>query len=223
MAFLMIPLLVLTPLMREFIWFSLMAKAKEPQTGPNPSPGEVTALLLAWSGGDREALERLIPLVYGDLRKRAAAYLRRERAGHTLQPTALVHEAYLKLVDETRVKWQNRAHFFGVASRAMREVLVDHARRRKSAKRGSGETRITLVEAAASTPPRSLDLLALDIALDRLTALDERQGKLVELRVFGGLTIDETAEALGISPATVSREWKHAETWLHREIAGLSP
>jgi RNA polymerase sigma factor (TIGR02999 family) len=121
------------------------------------------------------------------------------------------------------VKWQNRAHFFAVASRAMREVLVDYARRHRAGKRGSGETRIALEEATAATPERSLDLLALDIALDRLATLDERQSKLVEMRVFAGLTIDETAEALGISPATVSREWKHAETWLHREIAGLSP
>jgi len=200
-----------------------MAEAKTPRTGPEQSPGEVTALLLAWSAGDREALAKLIPLVYGDLHKRAAAYLRKERTGHTLQPTALVNEAYLKLVDQTRVKWQNRAHFFGVASRAMREVLVDYARRHRSAKRGSGETRISLEEGSAVTPPRSLDLLALDIALDRLTTLDERQSKLVEMRIFGGLTIEESAEALGISPATVSREWKHAEAWLHREMSGLSP
>ncbi len=209
--------------MREFTWFSLMAEAKEPQTGPDPSPGEVTGLLLAWSAGDREALEKLIPLVYGDLRKRAEGYLRKERTGHTLQPTALVNEAYLKLVDQASVKWQNRAHFFAVASRAMREVLVDYARRHRAGKRGSGETRIALEEGSAVTLPRNLDLLALDVALNRLAALDERQSKLVELRVFGGLTIDETAEALQISPATVSREWKHAEAWLHREMSGFSP
>lgn len=200
-----------------------MAEAQPPATDPNPSPGEVTALLLAWSAGDREALQKLIPLVYVDLHKRAAAYLRKERAGHTLQPTAVVNEAYLKLVDQTRVQWQNRAHFFGVASRAMREVLVDYARRHRSAKRGSGETLVSLEEGSAVTPPRSLDVLALDIALERLSALDERQGKLVEMRVFGGLTLDETAEALGISAATVSREWKHAEAWLHRELSAPAP
>lgn len=209
--------------MREFDRQFLMTPATPPRAGPDPSPGEVTALLLAWSAGDRAALERLIPLVYGDLRKRAESYLRKERRGHTLQPTALVNEAYLKLVDQTRVKWLNRAHFFGVASRAMREVLVDYARRHRAGKRGAGETRIALEEGSAATPPRSLDLLALDVALDRLAALDERQSKLVELRVFAGLTIDETAAAMGISPATVSREWKHAEAWLHREMAGLTP
>lgn len=200
-----------------------MPGTKQPTTDPVPSPGEVTNLLLAWRGGDRDALARLIPLVYGDLRKRAQEYLRRERAGHTLQPTALVNEAYLKLVDQTRVKWQSRAHFLAVASRAMREVLVDYARRHRAARRGSGETRVALQEGSAATPPRSLDLLALDVALDRLAALDERQSKLVELRIFAGLTIDETAEALGISPATVSREWKHAEAWLHREMTGFAP
>jgi RNA polymerase sigma-70 factor, ECF subfamily len=200
-----------------------MIDSETPRTGPDPSPGEVTALLLAWGAGDCEALQKLIPLVYGDLRRRAAGYLRKERVGHTLQPTALVNEAYLKLVDQTRVKWENRAHFLAVASRAMREVLVDYARRHRAARRGSGETRVALNEGSAATPPRSLDLLALDVALDRLAALDERQSKLVELRVFSGLTIDETAEALGISAATVSREWKHAEAWLHREMSGLAP
>ena len=182
------------------------------------SPGEVTALLAAWSAGDREALAKLIPLVYGDLRSRAEGLLRRERSGHTLQPTALVNEAYLKLVDQTQVPWQNRAHFLAVAARAMRQVLVDYARRRRAGKRGAGETLVVFDEAKAATTPRNLDLLALDQALDRLSALDERQSRLVEMRIFAGLTIDEAAEALGISPATVSREWKHAEAWLHREI-----
>ena len=182
------------------------------------SPGEVTALLAAWSAGDREALAELIPLVYGDLRRRAEGLLRKERSGHTLQPTALVNEAYLKLVDQRRVPWQNRAHFLAVAARAMRQVLVDYARRRRAGKRGAGETLVVFDEAKAATPPRNLDLLALDQALDRLSALDERQSRLVEMRIFAGLTIDEAAEALGISPATVSREWKHAEAWLHREI-----
>jgi RNA polymerase sigma factor (TIGR02999 family) len=209
--------------MRKFTRLSLMADEKAPRTGPDPSPGEVTALLIAWSAGDREALQKLIPLVYSDLRKRAEIYLRKERRGHTLQPTALVNEAYLKLVDQTRVKWQNRAHFFAVASRAMREVLVDYARRHQASKRGAGQTRIALEEGSAVTRPRSLDLLALDVALHHLAAHDERQSQLVEMRVFGGLTIDETAEALGVSRATVSREWKHAEAWLHRDMSGLSP
>ncbi|MGE5344945.1 MAG: sigma-70 family RNA polymerase sigma factor [Acidithiobacillales bacterium] len=200
-----------------------MTDAKSPPTRPDPPPGEVTALLLAWSSGDREALEKLLPLVYGDLRKRAEGYLRQERSGHTLQPTALVHEAYLKLVDQKRVKWQNRAHFLGIASRAMREVLVDSARRHQAEKRGAGQTRVALEDGSAITPPRSLDLLALDLALQRLASLDERQSRLVELRVFAGLTIEEAAETLGISEATVSREWKHAEAWLHREMSGLTP
>ncbi len=200
-----------------------MAEAKTPRTGPGQPPGEVTALLLAWRTGDREALEKLIPLVYGDLRERAERYLKRERAGHTLQPTALVHEAYLKLVDQTRVAWRNRAHFLGVAARAMREVLVDYARRHRSGKRGAGQTLVALEDGSAAASPRSVDLLALDVALERLASHDERQSRLVELRVFGGLTIDETAEALGISPATVSLDWKHAQAWLHRELSGRTP
>ncbi|MCM3876609.1 MAG: sigma-70 family RNA polymerase sigma factor [Thermoanaerobaculia bacterium] len=200
-----------------------MADQKEPKPGPGASPGEVTALLLAWSAGDKEALQKLIPLVYSDLRKRAEGYLRKERSGHTLQPTALVNEAYLKLVDQKSVRWQNRAHFHAVAARAMREVLVDYARRRQAEKRGGAQTRISLDEAGPMAMPRSLDLLSLDMALARLATLDERQSKLVELRVFGGLTIDEAAHAMGISAATVSREWRHAEAWLHREMAGLTP
>ncbi len=201
----------------------LMAQPKTPRTGPDKPPGDVTALLLEWSSGSHEALEKLIPLVYGDLRDRAEKYLRRERAGHTLQPTALVHEASLKLVDQTRVHWQNRAHFLGVASRAMRQVLVDYARRHQSEKRGAGRTRIALEEAAPVAEPKSFDLLALDIALEKLEALDERQSRLVELRVFGGLTLDETAQTLRISPATVTREYRHAEAWLHREMSGRTP
>lgn len=192
-------------------------------TGPNPTPpGDVTGLLLAWNGGDREALERLVPLVYEELRKRAQRALAKERRGHTLQPTALVHEAYMRLVDQNRVPWQNRFHFYAVSARAMRQVLVDHARRRLADKRDGGKTFVPLSRAGAeaATPPPSLDVLALDRALERLATLDPRQAKLVELRVYGGLTIDEAAEALGISAATVSREWRHAEAWLHREMAG---
>ena len=182
-------------------------------TGPNPTPpGDVTGLLLAWNGGDREALEQLVPLVYEELRRRARSALAKERRGHTLQPTALVHEAYMRLVDQNRVPWQNRFHFYAVSARAMRQVLVDHARRRLADKRDGGKTFVPLSRAGAeaATPPPSLDVLT----------LDPRQAKLVELRVYGGLTIDEAAEALGVSAATVSREWRHAEAWLHREMAG---
>ena len=183
--------------------------------------GEVTRLLRAWSAGDAAALEKLLPLVYDELRRRAGAYLRQERPGHTLQPTALVHEAYLKLVGGSSIDWKDRAHFFGVAARAMRQVLVDHARARQTAKRGEGQVRVELDAAGAvAAPARSLDLLDLDRALSRLAALDERQSRLVELRLFAGLTIEESAEVLQISHATVSREWKHAEAWLQREIAG---
>lgn len=179
----------------------------------------MTRLLIAWNGGDAAALERLIPLVYGELRRQARGYLRLERSGHTLQPTALVHEVYLKLVDQSLVKWQNRAHFFGVAARAMREILVDHARRRRAAKRGGPASLISIDDVNPAAPSRNIDLLDLDRTLQRLAALDERQARLVELRVFGGLTIDEAAEVMSISPATVSREWRHAETWLHRELS----
>lgn len=188
----------------------------------NAAPaGEVTQLLRRWSAGDGTALEKLLPLVYDELRRRAGAYLRHERAGHTLQPTALVHEAYLKLVGGGSVDWKDRAHFFGVAARAMRQVLVDHARARSTEKRGEGQVRVELEAAGAvAAPARSLELLDLDRALSRLAALDERQSRLVELRLFGGLTIEESAEVLRISHATVSREWRHAEAWLQREMAG---
>lgn len=192
-------------------------------TGPNPTPqGDVTGLLLAWNRGDREAFEQLVPLVYEELRRRAQNALAKERRGHTLQPTALVHEAYLRLVDQSRIPWQNRFHFYAVSARAMRHVLVDHARRRLADKRDGGRTFVPLSRAGveAATPPPSLDVLALDRALERLAELDPRQAKLVELRVYGGLTIDEAAGALEVSAATVSRDWRHAEAWLHREMAG---
>ena len=187
--------------------------------GPPFPPGEVTRLLNAWSAGDREALEKLLPLVYGELRRCAGAYLRRERAGHTLQPTALVHEAYLKLVGSAPVAWKDRAHFYGVAARAMRQVLVDHARAHAAEKRGDGQVLVGLdAGAAASSPPRSLELLDLARARSKLATLDERQSRLVELRLFGGLTIEESAEVLKVSHMTVSRDWKHAEAWLQREM-----
>jgi RNA polymerase sigma factor (TIGR02999 family) len=186
----------------------------------SPSPGNVTQLLLAWSDGDRAALEDLVPAVYGELRRIAGRYLRRERLDHTLQPTALVHEAYLKLIDQERARWQNRAQFFGVAAQLMRRILVDHARERAAAKRGGGVSPVTLVDAAGASPARGIDVLALDEALTRLTALYPEQGRLVELRYFGGLTIEETGEAMGLSPATVKRQWAVARAWL---LANLRP
>jgi len=177
-------------------------------------PGDVTQLLLAWSGGDRDALADLIPVVYGELRRIAARYLRHERVGHTLQATALVHEAYFKLIDQDHARWQNRAQFFGVAAQLMRRILVDHARTHVAAKRGGGVTPITLMDAAGASPPRGIDVLALDEALTRLTAIYPEQGRLVELKFFGGLTIEETGEAMGLSPATVKRQWAVARAWL---------
>jgi RNA polymerase sigma factor (TIGR02999 family) len=176
---------------------------------------EVTALLRDWSGGDRAALERLMPLVYQELRRLAASYLRVERPDHTLQPTALVHEAYLRLVDQRGVNWQNRAHFFGIAAQMMRRILVDHARRRQAAKRDATALRL---EANGGEAGRDPELLALDQALCGLESLDARQARIVELRFFGGLTVEETAEVAGVSPATVKREWRTARAWLAREI-----
>jgi RNA polymerase sigma factor (TIGR02999 family) len=178
------------------------------------APGPVTQLLVAWTNGNRAALEELIPVVYPELRRIAGRYLRRERLGHTLQPTALVHEAYVKLIDQDRAQWQNRAQFFGVAAQLMRRILVDHARERAADKRGGGVRPVTLVDAMAASPDRGIDVLALDEALERLTALYPEQGRLVELRYFGGLTIEETGEVLGISPATVKRQWTVARAWL---------
>jgi RNA polymerase sigma factor (TIGR02999 family) len=187
-----------------------------------PSSTDVTRLLLDWSRGDQTALDRLIPLVYDELRALADRSLRQERSGHTLQGTALVHEAYLKLVDQREVRWQDRAHFFAVAAQLMRRILVDYARRHGAIKRGSGKPGLPLEEAdalvAASAP--LVDWLALDRALDRLAAFDERQARIVELRFFAGLTIEETAEVLQISPATVKNEWTLARAWLYRELQG---
>lgn len=186
-----------------------------------PSPSDVTQLLLDWSRGDRTALDRLMPLVYEELRTLADRSLRHERTGHTLQGTALVHEAYLKLVDQRQVRWQDRAHFFAVAAQVMRRILVDHARRHGAAKRGSGNLGLPPDEADAAAPQAPLvDWLALDRALDRLATIDERQVRIVELRFFGGLTIEETAEVLKISQATVKNEWSLARGWLYRELQG---
>jgi RNA polymerase sigma-70 factor, ECF subfamily len=185
---------------------------------PRP-PQNVTQLLIAWDSGDKEALDQLIPIVYDELRRQASRYLRRERAGHTLQTTALIHEAYLRLVDQRNVHWQNRAQFFGIAAQLMRRILVDHARTKHRAKRGGSGVRVSLTDATSITKDPDLDLVELDEALNRLAAIDEQQGKIVELRFFSGLNVEETAAALGISPATVKRDWSVAKAWLHREIS----
>jgi RNA polymerase sigma factor (TIGR02999 family) len=183
-------------------------------------PEDITQILQEVSGGNREAPARLMPLIYDELRRLADYYLRRERPDHTLQPTALVHEAYLKLIDQTRVDWQNRAHFFGVAAQLMRRILVDHARRHRASKRGGFRQKLTLDEAVDYSRTRDVDLVKLDDALTALAKFDARQSRIVELRFFGGLTIEETAEALGISPATVKVDWSMAKAWLRREIGG---
>lgn len=183
------------------------------------SPTDVTQLLLDWNAGDQSALDRLAPLVYEELRQMAARQLRRERTDHTLQPTALVHEAWMRLARTERLTWQNRAHFLGVAAELMRRVLVDHARRRNAEMRGSGETRLALDEALGVSNQKEIGLLALDDALTSLATLDPRQSRIVELKYFGGLEIEEIAEVVGISPATVKRDWQWARAWLHREIS----
>ena len=183
----------------------------------------VTALLVRWRAGDRKALESLIPLVYEELRSLARHYLRRERSDHTLQSTALVHEAYVRLVGGDPPALQNRSHFFGVAARLMREILVEHARAERAAKRGGGALTLVLEEALQVPERVDVDVLLLDDALKALARLDERQSRIVELRYFTGLSIDETAEVMGISAATVSREWTTARAWLYREIADGPP
>ncbi len=183
-----------------------------------PTGEQVTALLKEWSAGDRGALERLMPLVYGELRKLAAAHLKAERGDHTLQPTALVHEAYIRLVGQRSVSWANRAHFYGIAAQMMRRVLVDHARRRLAAKRTPGALYVDLGEQAAAAPDRAPELLSLDRALTELERLDPRQARVVELRFFAGLSVEETAEVAGVSTATVKREWRTARAFLRHEI-----
>jgi len=188
----------------------------EDETSPPP---DVTGLLHAWSAGDPHALDELMPVVYGELHRLASARLRSERGDHTLQATALVNEAFVRLVGQTRVHWLNRAQFFGTAAQLMRRILVDHARERRSAKRGGAATRVELDDALGAVEPRDVDVLALDIALERLERLDPRQSRLVVLRFFGGLTIDEVARVLDMSPATAKREWVTAKMWLRRELA----
>jgi len=186
-----------------------------PQTAEN-----VTQLLIGWSKGDKEALDQLLPIVSDELRRQAARYLRRERVRHTLQTTALIHEAYLRLVDQKSVQWQNRAQFFGIAAQLMRRILVDHARTRKRVKRGGSDIRVSLNDANLKSQSQDLDVVALDEALERLAQIDAQQGRIVELRFFSGLTVEETAEVLAISPATVKRDWSMAKAWQHRELSG---
>ena len=199
-----------------------MAKTQGPGAAAPAPPGEVTRLLLAWRQGDREALDRLIPIVYDELHRMAERYLRRERRGHTLQPSAIVNEAYLRLLGRQGADWKNRAHFFAVAAQSMRRILVEHARHRDAKKRGGQGTRY-LLETVVLTEPRAVDLIAVDDALAKLTELDSEQGRVVEMRFFGGLTEEETAEVLEISLSTVHRKWLLAKAFLHRELSGSSP
>jgi len=184
------------------------------------SSQEVTLLLIAWSEGDQAALEKLIPLVYQELRRLAKRYLKRERPGHSLQTTALVHEAYLRLIDSSRVRWQNRAHFFAVSAQLMRRILVDFARSRRYLKRGGEAQHVSLGEALDIAEARGAALIALDDALLALARIDERKSRVIELRYFGGLSVEETAETLKVSTETVKRDWRLARTWLRRELAG---
>jgi RNA polymerase sigma-70 factor (ECF subfamily) len=183
------------------------------------SPKEITQLLLAWRQGDRSALDQLIPLIYKELRRLAKHYMSQERPGHTLQTTALVNEAYLRLIDASQVRWQNRAHFFAVSAQLMRRVLVDFARSHHQLKRGGKARRVSLDEALVVSEEQGADLVALDDALSALSALDGRQSQVVELRFFGGLSVEETAEVLKVSPTTVRRDWTFARAWLHRELS----
>jgi RNA polymerase sigma-70 factor, ECF subfamily len=183
------------------------------------TPREVTGLLLAWSNGDKEALDKLTPLVYDELHRLANRHLGRERPNHSLQTTALIHEAYLRLVDQRNPRWQNRAHFFAIAARLMRRILVDHARSRRYAKRGGAALRVSLAEVGDVAEVRAAEVVALDDALESLAELDPRKSRVVELRFFGGLSVGETADVLGVSPNTVLRDWSTAKAWLHREMS----
>lgn len=180
---------------------------------------QVTQLLIEWSNGDKSALNKLMPLIHKELLRLAHHYMSRERPGHTLQTTALVDEAYVRLVNRKEVRWQNRAHFFAIAAQLMRSILVDHARSHAYAKRGGGARKIELDEATVVSQERAAEVVALDDALKELASFDPQQSRIVELRFFGGLTIEETAEALGLSPATIKREWSSAKTWLYHELA----
>lgn len=181
-------------------------------------PDEVTQLLINWSKGDETALEELIPMVESHLRRIARRYMDRENAGHTLQTSALINEAYIRLIDQQKADWRDRAHFFAVAARIMRHILIDHARSHNYAKRGGNPLKVPLEEAASVTDERARDLIALDDALNELATFDERKSRIVEMRFFGGLSVEETAEALKLAPITVMREWRAAKAWLHREM-----
>jgi RNA polymerase sigma-70 factor (ECF subfamily) len=194
----------------------------QPMADRAPDMTRITQLLLAASNGRQDALNELVPLVYDDLRRVAAAQMRREAPGHSLQPTALVHEAYVRLVDQRHLKWRNRAHFFGVAACLMRRILVDHARARLAEKRGGRIERVTLVgDEPAAENPHAIDVLALHESLERMAAFNPRQARIVELRYFGGLTIEEAAEVVGISEATLVREWTIAKAWLRADLSGV--
>ncbi|MEO6724013.1 MAG: sigma-70 family RNA polymerase sigma factor [Blastocatellia bacterium] len=183
------------------------------------APQDVTQFLVAWNAGDQSALDQLLPVVYDELRRLARSYLRRERPDHTLQATALVHEAYFRLIDQRQVTWQNRAHFFGIAVQMMRRILVNHAVAKKTDKRGGEATLLALDDAVSFAAERQVDLIALDDALKTLEQLDPQQSRVVELRFFGGRSIEETAEVLSVSPATFKREWATAKLWLQRQIS----
>jgi RNA polymerase sigma factor (TIGR02999 family) len=186
-----------------------------------PASGDdVTGLLRAWGDGDLAARDRLLPLVYQELRRRAAAHLRRERRDHTLEPTDLVHEAYLRLAGQDRMSWRSRGQFYGIATQMMRRILVDRARARRRGKREGGWARVTLGEAVAATPPTQVDVLDLDAALTKLAAFDPRKARVAELRFFGGLSVDEMAEVVGVSVATVERDWLAARAWLFKTLSG---
>jgi RNA polymerase sigma factor (TIGR02999 family) len=187
---------------------------------PTQPLGAVTRLLRAWSDGEDDALERLTPLVEAELRRLARGYMGRERPGHTLQPTALVNEAFLRLTDARQIRWQDRAHFLGISARLMRRVLVDHARSRGYRKRGGDAQRVTLDEGLIASPEPTVDVVALDRALDALAVVDLRKSRMIELRFFGGLSVDETAEVLHVSADTVKRDWRLAKLWLLRELEG---
>lgn len=183
-------------------------------------PDNVSRLLREWSDGNEQALEEMLPLIYDELRRLAHNFLYRERPGHTLQTTALVHEAYIKLIDQRDARWQNRAHFFAIAAQAMRRILIDSARKHVAEKRGGGGQKLSLAEIATISPEPNTNLLALDEALNRLAEIDSQQSRIIELRYFGGLTIEETAEVMRLSPATIKREWTMARAWLHQALAG---
>jgi RNA polymerase sigma-70 factor (ECF subfamily) len=186
------------------------------------SPTDITALLDDWSRGNHRALDQLLPIVYAELRRVAARQLRRERAGHSLQPTALVHEAYLRLVDQRQVDWRNRTHFFGVAAQVMRRILVDHARRHNANKRGDGVQCVSIDQAVETPAPDQIPVLALDHALSRLETVDPSLAQIVELRAFGGLTVEEAAHVMKVSASTAKREWRTARAWLTRELGAES-